>query len=99
MARLYHALVAQIAAERYKRDKGTYPESLAELQQAGYLKELPIDPWSDKPLVYRKTADGYILYSVGTNFTDDGGQSVDKDSKPVAANSLDGLDIVFWPIR
>jgi hypothetical protein len=93
-----HALVAQIAAERYRRDKGTYPESLTELQQAGYLKELPMDPWSDKPLCYRKTADGYTLYSVGMNFTDDGGKSVDKDGKPVRANSPDGLDIVFWPM-
>jgi hypothetical protein len=93
-----HALVAQIAVERYKRDKGTYPESLEVLQQTGYLNELPMDPWSDKPLVYRKTADGYTLYSVGMNFTDDGGKSVDKKGKPVLSNSLDGLDIVFWPM-
>jgi hypothetical protein len=93
-----HALIAQIGLERYKRDKGTYPESLEELQRAGYLSELPMDPWSDKPLIYRKTADGYTLYSVGTNFTDDGGKSVDSKGKPVASPNLDGLDIVFWPV-
>jgi hypothetical protein len=94
-----HALVAQIAAERYKRDKGTYPESLEELQKAGYLKELPMDPWSDKPLVYRKTADGYTLYSVGMNFTDDGGKGLDEKGKLIRWSDTDkGGDIVFWPM-
>jgi hypothetical protein len=92
-----HALITQIAAERYKREKGAYPDSLEELQQAGYLKEIPMDPWSDKPLVYRKTAEGYTLYSVGTNFVDDGGKSVNSKGKTLASPNLDGLDMVFWP--
>ena len=33
----------------------------------------PCDPFSDRPLVYRRQADGYLLYSVGANGTDDGG--------------------------
>jgi hypothetical protein len=37
---------------------------------------VPIDPYSDRPLVYRRTDDGYLLYSVGSNRVDDGGQRV-----------------------
>jgi len=94
-----HALVAQIALERYRREKGVYPESLAEVQQAGYLKEIPMDPWSNGPLVYRRTDEGYTLYSVGTNFTDDGGKSVNSNGDAVRPPSLNALDIVFWPVQ
>jgi hypothetical protein len=92
-----HALLAQIAVERYKRDKGPYPESLEVLQQAGYLKELPLDPWSDKPLVYRKTTDGYTLYSVGKDFIDGGGKPQSQDWRQ-RQRQKGGWDFVFWPI-
>jgi hypothetical protein len=85
--------LAILAIERYRLEKGGLPESLDELVKSGYLKELPMDPWSDGPLVYRRTADGYTLYSVGEDFTDDGGKPQPKD-KP--QDTL-GCDIVFWP--
>ena len=39
-----------------------------------YLSQVPIDPYSGRPLIYRRTAEGYLLYSVGSNRVDDGGQ-------------------------
>jgi hypothetical protein len=93
-----YALVAQIAAERYRRDKGAYPQSMEELQSAGYLKELPMDPWSDKPLVYRRTGEGYTIYSVGTNFVDDGGNGHDQKGKLISSPSVSAMDLVFWPV-
>ena len=42
--------------------------NLEELLDAGYIKAMPMDPFSDKPLVYRKTKENFILYSVGQKF-------------------------------
>jgi hypothetical protein len=87
-----------LAAKRCKIDKGTYPQNLNELIDAGYLTSLPIDPYSDKPLLYRRTAEGFTLYSVSQNFTDDGGQVYrDKEGKPMLW--ADEGDAVFWPVQ
>ena len=71
--------------------------SLDELVVEKYLKELPIDPFSDKALVYRKTDGNFILYGVGSNFKDDGGQVI-RDGKGKARQYADEGDWVFWPV-
>ena len=52
---------------------GRLPETLNEVKE-----ELPddalIDPFSDDLLVYRSSEDGFLLYSLGPNLIDDGGQ-------------------------
>jgi hypothetical protein len=100
------AFVAVMAIHRWRLDKGDWPLSLDELRQGGYLKAVPMDPWSDGPLIYRRMPDGFILYSVGVNFKDDGGTSIDKDGKAPGErgsnpNQLkpEALDIVFWPLE
>ena len=85
-----------IAVLRYAQDKGDYPDNLGELITAGYLKEIPLDMFSDKPLVYRKTDDGFTLYSVGPNFIDDSGES-GKDKKGKVRLWAENGDAVFWP--
>jgi hypothetical protein len=67
------AMAAMIAIERFRRDKDQYPESLEALVSAGYIDRLPKDSFSGKPLIYRKQADSFILYSVGIDGEDDGG--------------------------
>ena len=92
------AALTIIAVLRYERDSGSYPQDLKQLIADDYLKQLPIDPFSDKPLVYRRTDDNFILYSVGLNFTDEGGEyGKDRKGKPRLWYSLDG-DAVFWPV-
>ena len=59
-------------------DTNKYPASLSELCPK-YLQALPIDLYTDKPLIYRLTEKGYLLYSVGENATDDGGVYDHKD--------------------
>jgi hypothetical protein len=86
-----------IALLRYRQDTGNYPESLDDLVSAGYLKHLPMDPWSDKPLVYKRTDGGFMLYGVGSNFKDDGGQVV-RDDKGRIKKYADEGDWVFWPV-
>jgi hypothetical protein len=92
-----HALLSILALMQYNNDNGLYPEKLQELITNGYLKELPMDSFSDKPLVYKKTDDDFILYSVGSNFTDEGGE-YSRDSTGRIRNWLDNGDAVFWPL-
>ncbi len=91
------ALLTVLAVLSYEKEKGRYPTSLDELVVAGFLKELPIDSYSDKPLVYKKTDDNFILYSFGPDFKDDGGVS-GKDKKGRAKQWMDNGDTVFWPL-
>ena len=91
-----------IALLRYQQDTGDYPQDLDTLLTTGYLKKIPTDPFSDKPIVYKKTADSFMLYSVGTNFTDDNGH-VDRHTEgrhkgkiKIWSNQGDWL---FWPTQ
>jgi hypothetical protein len=89
------ATLAVLAIERYRLEKGRLPESLDELVKSDYLMELPMDPWSDKPLVYKLTPEGFILYSIGFDFEDNGGKELAFNGKPARWSG----DIVFWPIH
>jgi len=91
------ATVTLLALLRYEKDNGSYPNDLQQLITAGYLRQLPMDSYSGKPLVYRKTDNDFILYSVGPNFTDEGGQ-YSRDSKGRIKNWRDNGDAVFWPV-
>ncbi|PKL46165.1 MAG: hypothetical protein CVV39_07545 [Planctomycetes bacterium HGW-Planctomycetes-1] len=88
-----------IAILRFKQEKGRLPDDLQELITAGYLKSLPMDPFSDKPLVYKKTQDGFTYYSVGQDFIDNGGKAyeIEPGKYRIWADSNDG-DAVFWPV-
>jgi hypothetical protein len=65
---------AALAAWRADRDSGRpeYPERLDELVPR-YLAGAPSDPFAGKPFIYERRGDGYLLYSVGSNAVDDGG--------------------------
>jgi hypothetical protein len=93
----HQATLAILALKRWRLEKNAYPATLDELLAAGYLKELPIDPYSDKPLIYRRTDDDFVLYSVGPNFTDDGGEP-GKDRLGQVRSWRDNGDTLFWPL-
>ncbi len=61
-----------LALTMYRRDKGQYPERLEDLTPA-YFEVVPTDLFSGEAHRYRKTPDGYLLYSVGLNRIDDSG--------------------------
>jgi hypothetical protein len=65
-----------IALERYRLAHEEFPETLAALEPQ-FIAKLPHDVMNGQPLKYRRTADGsFILYSVGWNETDGGGEVV-----------------------
>ncbi|MBI9016729.1 MAG: hypothetical protein JEZ07_05645 [Phycisphaerae bacterium] len=70
--------MVQMAAkmELYCLDKGRFPDTL-ELLTPGYISEIPVDLFSGAELKYVKLDDGYMLYSVGYDMTDDGGNEED----------------------
>ena len=86
------ALITTLALLRYKAEKSQLPENLDQLVSTGYLKQLPMDPYSDGSLVYRRIGDDFILYSLGADFDDDGGVYGDW------GKSMGGGDQVFWPV-
>jgi hypothetical protein len=67
------AAAVLIAAERYRQDRKQLPGSLAELVQAGYLKAVPTDPYDGQPLRFRRLDDGLVVYAVGPDGQDNGG--------------------------
>ena len=67
---------AQIACalERYRLAHGEYPETLDTLAPQ-FIEKLSHDIIGGNPLIYHRTDDGsFILYSVGWNERDDGGE-------------------------
>jgi hypothetical protein len=68
----HRLLLTHIALKRFQLARGELPESLAQLMPE-YLPDVPQDPFSEGPLVYRREPMGYLLYSVGHNGRDDGG--------------------------
>ena len=62
-------LYTALRLEAYRKARGRYPASLKDLGNSPYF----IDPFSNKPFVYRPQGNGYVLYSLGPNSIDDGG--------------------------
>jgi len=96
--------VAALAVERFKHDTGTVPAALVDLVPR-YLAAVPIDPLTDRPLLFRSSADAYTIYSVGPNGQDDGGDltaptSDDRRRLRRRASSPDsGIRVAAWPLQ
>lgn len=87
-ARLRCAQTA-LSVERFRLDNHHLPQSLGEVIPR-YLSHVPIDPFTDAPLLYRITTNGFRIYSAGENGQDDGGLTRHESS---FANKSD--DVVF----
>ena len=81
-----------LALHAYQNLYGSYPSSIGELRsKLGW--EIPKDTFSDRDFIYRKTGNGFLLYSIGFDQKDDGG--VDMDTKPRNSSGNRTGDIVF----
>ena len=61
-----------LALLRHESVHGALPPTLAEIDPS-ILPEIPLDPFTGQPLVYRPDGHGFLLYSLGENHADDGG--------------------------
>ncbi|MFT3883543.1 MAG: hypothetical protein QM703_28310 [Gemmatales bacterium] len=73
------AIIAAIACERYRLDTKSWPTSWDQLTPQ-YLKAAPIDPNTGKPLFLKALPDGLVIYSVGRDQKDDGGEVLPGES-------------------
>jgi hypothetical protein len=64
--------MAGLAAEEFRIRHGRLPSDWHELVPS-YLPYIPHDPYSGGPCQFKTTADGIVIYSVGTDRKDDGG--------------------------
>jgi len=67
------AAAAALAALRFRREIGRWPETLDELAPE-YIESVPRDPFTGGALIYRILDDGIMIYSVGANGVDDSGK-------------------------
>lgn len=92
----------QSALERYFAAHGAYPDSLGDLVPS-FLSEIPADPWTGKTFGYHlRPADapsndprGYILYSFGSDGTDNAGSAKRSTSGAQRALLNDGAGSDF----
>jgi hypothetical protein len=89
-------VIAAIALKRYQLRHGAYPRELRALTP-DFSAEIPRDSMDGKPLRYRLNSDGtYVLYSVGEDGKDDGGD-VSPSTPSKTTTWSQGRDWV-WPL-
>ena len=82
--------------ESITKEKENYRKSVTNhYYEEGYIKQLPMDPYSDKPLIYKLTDKGFILYSIGRDFKDDGGKYNEFESWE---ETQKGGDYILYPV-
>ncbi len=69
---LLRSTIAALATERCRHDKKVWPDNIDQLCPQ-YLATVPLDPYDGKPLHYRRVKDGIVIYSVGQDGVDNGG--------------------------
>jgi len=82
-AKLLAAVVA-LEVEIYRIRHGSWPAKLADIEA-----DLPADPFTGQPMVFKRTDDGVVIYSVGDNLADDGGKDYRADADDIPFRLLD----------
>lgn len=77
-----------LSLESFRNETERLPEQLAELTPK-YLPEMPEDPFTGVALKYRRTEQGYVIYSVGRDREDNGGLEKADRKKSADKNSYD----------
>lgn len=84
----------ELAIQAWRNTLGRLPNSLDEMVPE-YITEIPIDPMSATGAVlqYRQVGGGYLLYSVGYNGIDDGGDAPAAELSPYDGDLR--LDVLY----
>ena len=89
------ATMVALGLELFHRRNNAWPARLDELCPA-LLPADPVDQMDGKPIKYRLIGDKPVVYSVGRNKVDDGGQSVSEDKPGIECTEGDWR---LYPIR
>ncbi len=88
---LFNGFTIVITLNRHKVKHGTYPETLGAIDKE-LLPEVPHDPYTGRPYIYKKENGGYRLYSTGIDKVDNGGTA-----RPAGAADSTNYDILIHP--
>jgi hypothetical protein len=80
-------VLVALAVKRYESQHSRLPQDLAELAP-DFLKAAPLDPIDGQPLRVRKQTGAWIVYSLGADGQDDGGQMRTDKLEPDIAVSV-----------
>jgi len=58
----------------YRNERGSYPIKIDDLVPV-VLDKLPVDLFHNKPFIYKRADNGYLLYTIGVNDRDDAGSN------------------------
>lgn len=83
-----------LAAERYRLKCGRWPAALEELAATGLPAPWLIDPFTGNFLCFRRLPDGVVIYSVGPDGSDNGGNLSWDFKAPVGTD----VGFRFWDI-
>jgi hypothetical protein len=87
-----------LALEQYRRKHGSWPAELAALVP-DFLPEIPADPFDGKPLRFGRFDQGVVVYSVGRNGIDDGGQVEFKVTDDGSVERFKDYGIRLWDVE
>jgi len=73
--------ITLVAVERYRQAHGRWPQALSDLVPQ-YLPKVPIDLYDGSPLRLGRFTDGVVVYSVGEDGIDNGGNVDENPRKP-----------------
>lgn len=68
-------LICDLALRLHLAQRGELPKRLEQLVP-NYVPALPLDPFTERPFIYRPNGSTFLLYSVGRDLQDDGGTPV-----------------------
>jgi type II secretory pathway pseudopilin PulG len=69
-----------LALRGYRLKHGRLPDTLDQLR---LNPRATADPYTGKPVIYRKDGDDFLLYSIGPDCRDDGGIPADENAEPL----------------
>lgn len=88
----YRLAMVALALFAHRAENKDFPASLDALVPASF-EMVPEDPFIDQPVSYVRPSEEYcLIYCVGPNLQDDGGESVDNRQKS-------GDDVSLWRLR
>jgi hypothetical protein len=61
-----------VGLESYRQHNGRYPASLEQLRATGW--DVPKDRFTEEEFIYKRRGATFLLYSIGPNLQDEGGQ-------------------------
>ena len=89
---LLRTAAAGVAAERFRLVNGRWPTSLVELVPSFLPADLK-DPYDGKPLRFKRVNDGLVIYALGRNLADDGGNI--PRTQAISSAETPGSDVGF----